>query len=186
MSGLKHIGFALLAIILLLGTWMGIEQFAGNFHEVIPGEFYRSGQLKPKDIAYFHRLYNIRSIINLRDDISSAELGDEKNFARKVGIVFYHFPFSSKKILPVNEIEKLMDIMKQAPKPLLIHCNHGANRTGLAAAVYMAKIAGQSNLLSEWQLSPYYGHISLPIFGRCMMNKSWDLYAKHTVFGGDS
>ncbi|RCL03207.1 MAG: hypothetical protein JSC189_000351 [Candidatus Tokpelaia sp. JSC189] len=178
---LKRIGFALLVFMVLISTWIGIEQFTGNFHEIIPGEFYRSGQPKPQDLDNFRRLYGIRSIINLRDDISYAELDDEKNSAEKANMTFYHFPFSSKKVLPIGEIQKLADMMKQAPKPLLIHCNHGANRTGLTAAVYLAEIAGKNTFLSGWQLSPYYGYIPLPVFGRYMMNESWNLYKKHSA-----
>lgn len=178
MDILKRTGFAALAVVALLSLWIGAEQLTGNFHEIIPGEFYRSGQPKPQDIDNLQRFYGIRSIINLRDDVSSTELNDEKAAVEKAGVAFYHFPFSSKEILPVSEIQKLADMMKQAPKPLLIHCNHGANRTGLAAAVYLAEIAGQNVLLSGWQLSPYYGHIPLPVFGRYMMNESWSLYKK--------
>lgn len=179
MSISRRISFAILATLvfpLLAGLWMVAEQLTGNFHEVIPHEFYRSGQPTPHDISEFHRLYGIRSVINLRDDISPALLAQEKSAADKAGMEFYHFPFSSRRHLPIDEMHKLAQMMKDAPKPLLVHCNHGANRTGLAAAVYVAESTRRNTLSPEWQLSPYYGHLPIPLIGRYAMNESWNVY----------
>lgn len=49
-----------------------------------------------------------------------------------------------------------------APKPLLIHCESGADRSGLAAALYLAAISGAGEEVAEEQLGLKYGHISEP------------------------
>ncbi len=66
--------------------------------------------------------------------------------------------------------------MERAEKPILIHCEHGANRTGLASAIYMDTLGGQSSWIAGFQLSPYYNHVPIPGIGRYQMFRSWDLY----------
>jgi protein tyrosine/serine phosphatase len=58
-----------------------------------------------------------------------------------------------------QEAMQLIAVMRDAPKPLLIHCQAGADRTGLASALYLAAIAGKSEQVAEGQLSLRYGHI---------------------------
>lgn len=53
--------------------------------------------------------------------------------------------------------------MASVPKPILIHCRSGADRSGLAAALYVSKVAGLDNAKAEAQLSFYYGHVGIPV-----------------------
>lgn len=41
-------------------------QLTGNFHEVVPGELYRSAQLSAGDLVTYAREKDIRSVLNLR------------------------------------------------------------------------------------------------------------------------
>ncbi|MFD2031462.1 tyrosine-protein phosphatase [Ancylobacter dichloromethanicus] len=52
--------------------------------------------------------------------------------------------------------------MKDAKKPILIHCQAGADRSGLASALYLAAIKKNSaEAEAEAQLSIRYGHFFL-------------------------
>lgn len=183
---IKRLGKLLILIIVLpllaLGGWMGVQQLTGNFHEVIASEFYRSAQPKPGKITEWHKSFGLGSIINLRDDISPQELAEEQQEAQANGVVFYHFPLSSTKRVSIPKARELAKIMKDLPKPLLVHCDHGANRTGFASAVYLGKIAGKSEISAELQMSPYYGHIPLRGIGRYAMYESWDIYEETLGF----
>ncbi len=65
--------------------------------------------------------------------------------------------------------------MRDAPKPLLIHCLAGADRTGLASALYVAGVEGRGELAAEWQLSIAYGHVGVPVLSRAWaMNQTWE------------
>ncbi|WP_219928901.1 tyrosine-protein phosphatase [Palleronia abyssalis] len=55
-----------------------------------------------------------------------------------------------------------MQVIRDAPKPLLIHCRGGADRTGLTCALYVAGIDGRGEDAAEAQLSISYGHIGIP------------------------
>ena len=132
-------GLALGAVLLVLGH-AGIGQLTGNFHEVIPGELYRSAQPSGSDIATSADTYGIKTIVNLRDEERTDWYHNEAAAAEKAGITLIDFPMSSSKLLPIPEAERLAKLMADAPKPLLIHCEHGANRTGLASAIYVGAV----------------------------------------------
>ena len=132
-----------------------------NFHTVIAGELYRSSQPSPASIALYKEKHGIRSIVNLRG-IRPDEgwYRDEVATAARLGLNHFDFPMSATKELAPDEVKRLIALMKDAPKPLLIHCKAGADRTGLAAAFYMAAVAGRDELSAELQISITYGHFS--------------------------
>ncbi|KXG85960.1 dual specificity protein phosphatase family protein [Agrobacterium bohemicum] len=164
----------LVALPASVGAHMGINQLTGNFHEVLPGELYRSAQPSGDDVKKYAQDLGIKTIINLRDEDREEWYRDEKNAAQSNGVQLIDFPMSSSKELPQDRAEKLARIMRDAPKPVLIHCEHGANRTGLASAIYVGAVAKKSEQAAEFQLSPYYGHVPIKGVGRYEMYQSWD------------
>lgn len=172
----------LVAVPVLTGAHMGINQLTGNFHEVLPGELYRSGQPSGEDIARYAQEKGIKTIINLRNEKREAWYDAESDAAKANGIRLVDFPLSSAKELSVEDAELLVQVMKDAPKPILIHCEHGANRTGLASAIYVGAVAKKSEAAAEFQLSPFYGHIPIPGIGRYAMYSSWDKFEETLGF----
>ena len=82
---------------------------------------------------------------------------------------------SAQSELAQPEVERLLQVMRDAPKPLLIHCQGGADRTGLAAALYVAGIEGRDEEAAEAQLSLTYGHIGIPWLSKAWpMNVTWE------------
>ncbi|CUX38619.1 putative tyrosine/serine protein phosphatase [Agrobacterium sp. NCPPB 925] len=171
---LKITAIGLVALPVLAGAHMGIGQLTGNFHEVIPGELYRSAQPSGKDIAAYAKAYGIKTIINLRDEKREGWYDAESLAAKNNGIRLVDYPLSSSEKVSVEDSETLAAVLRNAEKPVLIHCEHGANRTGLASAIYVAAVAGKSEAAAEFQLSPYYGHVPIPGIGRYEMYQSWD------------
>ncbi len=172
--GLRWLALGTFAVPVTVGAYMGVNQLAGNFHTVIPGELYRSAQPSGDDIAAYARQYGIRSILNLRNESRTEWYRDEVDAAKTAGITLIDFPISSDKELPISKSQELARLMADAPKPLLIHCEHGANRTGLASAIYVGAVKKFSEAFSEFQLSPFYGHVPIPGLGRYEMYRSWD------------
>lgn len=171
---LKIIVIGLVALPVLAGAHMGIGQLTGNFHEVIPGELYRSAQPSGRDITAYASTYGIKTILNLRDERREDWYEAESDAAENNGVRLVDFPLSSSEKLSVEVSETLAAVLRNAEKPVLIHCEHGANRTGLASAIYVAAVAGKSEAAAEFQLSPYYGHVPIPRIGRYEMYQSWD------------
>lgn len=158
------------------GGYLAFLQIYGNFHTVIPGEFYRSAQPSSGQLADYVRRYGIRTVINLRgasDDAGwyRAEIAE----AGRLGVQHIDFAMSSSSLVNNDTVDRLVAIMKTAPKPILIHCKAGADRSGFVAAVYGHDIAGWDQERAERQLSVLFGHIGIPYLSPAYaMDESWE------------
>jgi protein tyrosine/serine phosphatase len=167
------------AVALLLN--MGLQQMTGNFHEVLAGEFYRSAQPDAEDIADYRTRFGINTIISLRDEAKSAWYPIEEEAARDNGIAFIHFPISSASRTSLEDMQRLASVMANVKKPILIHCEHGSNRTGLASAIYLAGKRQTPQIYADLQMSPFYGHVPIPGIGRYNLFRSWLEFRKALV-----
>lgn len=120
-----------------------------------------------------HKYHGIKAILNLRDESKGDWYREEKAAADALGIKLVDYPLSSAQELSVEQAEQLAMLMKDLPKPFLIHCEHGANRTGLASAIYLDAVAKKGDRVAERQLSPFYGHVPFPVIGRYAMYVSY-------------
>lgn len=157
-------------------AYAGFLQLTGNFHSVIDGQFYRSAQPTSEELASYIQKHGIKTVINLRGTHpGNAWYDDEVATAQSLGIKHIDFGMSSSKIISPEKAERLVDLMASVPKPILIHCLSGADRSGLAAALYVRKIAGLDEARAEGQLSFYYGHVGIPVVSAAYaMDRSWE------------
>ncbi len=58
-----------------------------------------------------------------------------------------------------HDIQELLRLFNTAPRPVLIHCKVGADRSGLAAAIWQGVIEGRPKSEAKKQLSFVYGHM---------------------------
>jgi protein tyrosine phosphatase (PTP) superfamily phosphohydrolase (DUF442 family) len=159
----RVVGLLTLAVLLFLGGAYGYVHGGGNFHEVEKGVIYRSSWLGADGLEKAIARYGVKSVLNL----CGAQPGDawydgETKVARQHGIVFRSLALSANTELDVKQVADLVEALRDAPKPLLIHCRAGSDRTGLACAIYVASHGGSYRDARE-QLSLYYGHF--PYFG---------------------
>jgi len=165
-----------MGIVAIMFTYVLLNALNNNFYEVVGGEPYRSGQPDEEEIRKYVDHYKIRTILNLRgENIGKDWYDSEFLLTRELGVNLINFPISSKRILDIAEVEDLLRIMKEAPKPILIHCAGGADRTGIVSALYMAGVSRKSEFESELQLSPIYGHFSIPYIGAPNMDATFEL-----------
>jgi len=142
-------------LLVFVAWWIGYLRYSGNFHKVADG-VYRSGQLYEFDMPGFYKKYKFKTILNLRGAKPGKEWYEyEKKFAKEHNITLIDFKISDKKIQSLKTMQKMTEIMNNAKKPLLIHCRAGADRTGLASALYLYS-RGDAN--ASRMLSMKYGH----------------------------
>lgn len=151
----KILLFIFLPLFILTFIWFGYLRIYGNFHKV-DKNVYRSAQLYFYNMPYFLNKYHIKSILNLRDiDKNSFWYKYEIKFSKNNNIKHINFPISANKRLSINKMKKLLNIIQNSPKPILIHCFSGADRTSLAVALYLYN---QKSKKPEKAFSILYGH----------------------------
>ncbi len=159
---LKYTGAALAAVVLLLAGYILAVNLQGNFHPITPGEAYRSGQPDEHMLAQYQERYNIKSVLNLRGSHPGEGWYEEEIAASaKLNLVHYDVTLSSSQELTDAAVRQLMDIFRTAPRPILIHCQAGADRSGLVAAMWKVAVNKMSKTEAKKELSLLYGHIAL-------------------------
>jgi undecaprenyl-diphosphatase len=148
-------------IIFIVGVaifWVIYFFFYGNFHKV-DKDVYRSAQLFSYNFPYYLEEYQIKSILNLRKVRKEKEkrwYRDEVSIAKKMDVIRYDYPIGDRAEASMEQMDQIVKIIKEAPKPILIHCKAGADRTSLASALYMYAI--KKDIDAEKQISIIYGH----------------------------
>jgi protein tyrosine phosphatase (PTP) superfamily phosphohydrolase (DUF442 family) len=131
-----------------------------NWGVVAPGRLYRSNHPLPWQLRLAARHHGIRTVINLRgnradcgaDALSRAE-------AARLGLAHIDAPFESRGAPHKDRILRLAAIFQDMQEPALIHCKSGADRTGLAAGLWlMLQVRPVAEALA--QLSLRHGHVA--------------------------
>lgn len=127
----------------------------GNWHRV-SAQLYRSAQPSRAGFAEIKQR-GIRSVLNLR------ALHDDDDEAEGLGLELYRVPMYAFS-LNEDQVVEALRIIHQAPKPILVHCLHGADRTGTIVALYRILFQNWSKdaALREMTSDVYGFH---PLFG---------------------
>jgi len=124
-------------ILILIGCYLGFVY--DKFHTVVTGRIYRSGQLSGSELQHIIDKHGIKSIINLRGLNDGNEWYEtEKETAEKNDVELYSLDFTSYKLPLIKELERLVKVLKEAEKPLLVHCFGGIDRAGMASAIALS------------------------------------------------
>lgn len=150
---------------LALTIALALPQVMENFHVVTAGAIYRSAQLTPDDLARRIKQYNIRSILNLRGPSQGSGWHEaELAVARRLGVIHYDVDLSASHRVPPAQLAEIVSLIRAAPKPILVHCKGGADRTGLVCAAWKLAAEHQDAESAEGQMSAMYGHF--PFLGQ--------------------
>jgi hypothetical protein len=109
-----------------------------NFHWVVPGEAARFMQPWAGGLRSFLERRGIRSLINLRG--RNADLGwwkHETGTTEAAGIAHLDAMLDSRKIPTREMLLRLMECFDTGPRPFLLKCSGGQDRTSFAAALYI-------------------------------------------------
>lgn len=172
-------GLSIAGLAALFGSYVGLLILSGNFHEVLPGQLYRSGQLSGERLGAEIDRYGIKTVINLRGRNTGKSWYDEEVVATAAhGATHVDFGMSARQDLTLDQVQKLLAILKSAEQPILVHCMSGADRTGFASVMFLQQVAGVDEEEAEWQLSPLYGHFNLPFLAAYAMDETWEAFEK--------
>ena len=176
--------FLILGSLLACAVEIGRMIVQRNTHVVVPGRLYRSAQLNPAQLDGFVRAHGIRTVVNLRGQPFDDWYPAETRATQALGISQEDITTSANRLPPPGEIRRLIEVFDRSEPPLLIHCQQGADRTGLAAAIYQLLYTDASYAAARRQCSPRYGHWA--IHTAAAMDEFFDQYERWLAARGES
>jgi protein tyrosine phosphatase (PTP) superfamily phosphohydrolase (DUF442 family) len=110
-------------------------------------DFYRSAQFNNSEagVAALQKL-GIRTVISLRHFHN-----DPKTLLEKYKIEYHHIA-SNAWHPEANDVKDFLSRVATSPKPILIHCERGADRTGFMSAVYRIVVQDWTKEAAECEL----------------------------------
>jgi protein tyrosine phosphatase (PTP) superfamily phosphohydrolase (DUF442 family) len=134
-----------------------LRTFWTNQSEIAPG-VWRSNHPGRARLARL-KARGLRSVISLRGGGDEAHNATERAWCEDLGLTL-HFVNMSDKALPRREtLLALIDTFRRVEKPLLIHCKAGADRAGLASAIWLMTMEGAPLREARKMLSWRYLHL---------------------------
>ena len=130
-----------------------------NLHKLGP-QVYRSNQPSARQLTALHDRFGLKTVLNLRGDTDQSFYLFEAEACQKLGITLVDLALSASKAPSKAKLEELFRLLQTLPRPLLIHCKSGADRTGLAAFMYLLLIEQQPFAVARRQLSFRYLHVA--------------------------
>ena len=115
-----------------------------NIDQVGPG-VWRSNQPSVADLERLASM-GLKTVVNLRGAVQQSFYLFEAEACARLGLTLIDLNLSARQAPPRKRLLKLLDIFDSAEQPLLIHCKSGADRTGLAAAIWRIEKMGESAL----------------------------------------
>jgi len=159
----------------LIVTWLFHFFVLDNLMTVEKGLLYRSGQMSDETLQATAARLHLASIVNLRGaNPDAAWYQSEIKMAESLHLHHYDIRMGSRSFPSPEALQQLTDVFEKGPYPMLLHCYRGADRSGLASAIYLIECRGETSKEAAGQLSLWYGHI--PLFGYERMNQFLKFY----------
>src|SRR4051812_41923317 len=149
-----------LAILAVASAFVLSRLWVDNFAEVAPGRVYRSAQMPASHLSRAVRDHGIRTVLNLRGaNLDQKWYPAERSATLASGATQVDVAMASDMWLSRAQARTLIQLLDTCDYPILIHCQWGAERTGLVAAITELLRPGGSLRGARRQFSPYYLYV---------------------------
>ena len=128
-----------------------------NLHEVVPG-VWRSNQPSRARLRAYKKM-GIKTVLNLRGAARRSPFLFEQEACDALDLEMINHKLSARTLPRKAYLLALLDTFETIEKPFVMHCKSGADRAGLAAALYLLHVEGASIEEAKRQLSFRYAHI---------------------------
>ena len=134
-----------------------IRIFWNNFHEISEG-VYRANQPSPSHLKSYKKL-GIKSVLSLRGRANQSYDLFEDEYCKRLGLNLIYTPISSGSAPMPEDLLKIIQVLRELPKPVVLHCKSGADRAGIMCALYFLLQKKPEIQKAKQQLSWKYLHI---------------------------
>lgn len=145
-----------------------------NFAEIAPG-IYRSNHPNHARFKAYADM-GVKTVLNLRGATNLSYYNFEVESCKVLGLELIDLQMSARAVPPKDKLLTLMDVLEQLDSPTLMHCKSGADRTGLASAIYLMHVLGKPVKEAQRMLSLRFVHLNFTKTG--ILDYVIDLYAK--------
>lgn len=160
-----------------------IRSIYNNFYH-LGGGMYRSSQPSPAQIRRYHRRFGLKTILNLRGESPYGSYPLEQDVCAELGIQLVDATLFSRAPPSRARIHALKDAFDRIEYPALMHCKSGADRAGMAAALYRILRLGHPVVEAMEELHWKYGHFKQAATGvQDFFLASYLAYAEKTPIG---
>lgn len=137
---MKYAGTPILfALLLVTGSCAYLD---GNLRIVEDGRMYRSGQLASTHLERTIKKHNIRTVVSLRQpNLEESWYQNEVDVCEDLGVRHIDLPMSKEQLPLPAQVQALSAIFEDEG-PVLVHCQGGTHRSGVAAALYVLSQGG--------------------------------------------
>jgi protein tyrosine/serine phosphatase len=101
----------------------------------------------------------VKTVINLRGEDAFAHYLFEKESCEKLGLTLVNRKLWARSAAPRENIVAVIDALREAEKPLILHCKSGADRAGFVSAMYLMVFEDVPVETAMKQLSIKYIHL---------------------------
>jgi hypothetical protein len=109
-----------------------------NFHWVVPGEAARASQAHFGLLGPFLRRHGIRALINLRGENRDLSWWRyETGVVDRLGAAHFDVMLDSRRLPTRAMLAGLFDAFDAAPRPFVLKCSGGQDRSSFAAALFL-------------------------------------------------
>lgn len=137
----------------------------------------RGPQPNPLQIRFLAWWYGIRTIVNLRGATQFGSYALERDVCERRGLALENCVLWSRDPPTREQIHEFRAIIERIAYPALFHCKSGADRAGIASALYLVLKEGRPVEEAARQLSGY-GHLQAGPTG--VLDAFFDQYLKDT------
>ncbi len=155
---LLRLGLRLGSLLLIsLSLFVGARWWTGNQGVVEIGSIYRTAQLSSERIGRVVRERDIRTVLNLRGcNPDEAWYRAEREEVLEAGATLVDVAMASDQWMSRVQLGAVIELLERAPRPILIHCEWGAERTGLVSAFAELLRDGGSLDRAKAQFTAYF------------------------------
>jgi protein tyrosine phosphatase (PTP) superfamily phosphohydrolase (DUF442 family) len=148
--------------------------YQDNFHVVQEGALYRSAQLSGSSLDGYIEQYGIKTVINLRGRHPDQQwYVDEKSVADRNHVMLFDIPTSAETLTSKENIRAILEVFDSSPRPILVHCRAGVDRTGEVAALWVLDQQKRSRAEALDELSFWHRHSELMYPAKDFLIKIW-------------
>ena len=118
---------------------------------------WRSSHPTAESLAWFQR-QGVGTVLNLRGTHKRSHFHFEAEACDRLGLKLVNISLSARNLAKREVMLRLLDIFETIERPFVMHCKSGADRAGLASALYLIHMQGVPVRVARTHLSPVFLH----------------------------